>query len=290
MQLRSGRQLAWAEYGDAAGSPVFHFHGHPGSRLEGRLAASHAARAGVRLIAVDRPGMGASDFDPTRRLLDWPGCVAELADRLGLDRFAVQGASGGGPYALACAFGIPDRLTACGVIAGLGPIDRLGTRGMMLTNRLQFGLAKNVPWLLRPMFWAILGRHRRRIGNPTARRRLIERWSRGLKRTPEFEAVAEAYVAETLEAFRQGSRGAAYDARLYTEPWGFGIEEIRFSEIFLWHGEDDVNVPVDMARAVANALPVCHARYYPGETHMGVILGRLGEVLDTMKNPGGVAA
>ena len=70
--------------------------------------------------------------------------------------FAVQGASGGGPYALACACKNPDRLTARGVIAGLGPIYELGIGGMMPLNRLQFTVARKTPWLLQPLFWAVL--------------------------------------------------------------------------------------------------------------------------------------
>ena len=127
IQLRNGRRLAYALYGKPDGTPVFHFHGHPGSRLEGKLADRAARRLGVRLIVADRPGMGFSDYQPQRRLLDWPDTLVELADVLGIERFAVQGTSGGGPYALACAFRIPERLTACGVIAGLAARGRRGS-------------------------------------------------------------------------------------------------------------------------------------------------------------------
>jgi len=158
--LSDGRQLAYIECGDPVGEPVFHFHGHPGSRLEALIASDAATRAGVRLIGVDRPGMGRSDFKPRRRLLEWADDIAALADALAIDKFAVEGTSGGGPYTAACAFKLADRITACGIVAGLGPIHRFGTRGMMAVNRLQFGLARRAPWLLRPMFWLYLGRHR----------------------------------------------------------------------------------------------------------------------------------
>src|SRR5512136_816792 len=121
IRLRDGRRLGYVEFGDPAGKPIFHFHGYPGSRLEGRIIHAAAVKCGARFIAVDRPGMGLSDFKPKRTILDWPDDVVELADFLQIDQFAVEGASGGGPYSLACARKIPDRLTHVGVLSGVDP-------------------------------------------------------------------------------------------------------------------------------------------------------------------------
>jgi pimeloyl-ACP methyl ester carboxylesterase len=114
IELRDGRQLGYAEWGDSAGGPLLFFHGWPGSRLEGRLGDEAAKTCRVRLIALDRPGMGLSDFQSRRALVDWPDDVVQLADALGLERFAVLGISGGGPYAAACAWKLSDRLTHAG--------------------------------------------------------------------------------------------------------------------------------------------------------------------------------
>src|SRR4051794_20731127 len=121
LRLSDGRRLAYCEYGSPAGKPVLYFHGWPGSRLEAKLADPVAKKFNAKIIAIDRPGFGMSDFKPNRTLLDWPLDVCELADALGLDRFAVVGVSGGGPYALACARRIPERLTSVAVICGVGP-------------------------------------------------------------------------------------------------------------------------------------------------------------------------
>src|SRR5439155_22464969 len=115
IQLRDGMTLGYADYGISEGNALFYFHGHPGSRLEARFLADQAAQVGIRLIGIDRPGMGLSSFQAGRRVLDWPDDVVALADSLQLDRFAVVGFSGGDPYALACAYKIPHRLTACGI-------------------------------------------------------------------------------------------------------------------------------------------------------------------------------
>ncbi len=283
IQLQGGGELAYACYGTSGGTPVFHFHGHPGSRLEGKLADRAARRLDVRLISVDRPGMGYSTFQPQRNLLDWAAMVVELADALRIDRFAVQGASGGGPYALACAFRIPERLTACGVIAGLGSVHELGVRDMMLLNRVQFTVARRAPLMLRPLFWAFVGRNRRYLNDPEAVRRLAARLSQSSEVFGGPD-LAEAYMVSTLEAFRQGAKGPAYDARLYARPWGFRLADIELP-VYLWHGEQDRHVPIGMARAVAQAIPHCRAKFFSKEDHLTVILRHLHEVLETMRDP-----
>ena len=101
IDLSDGRVLTCVEYGESTGRPVVFFHGCPGSRGEGTLLDSRARASGLRLIVPDRPGMGGSDFQRARSLLDWPSDVTELVDSLGLERFAVLGVSGGGPYVIA---------------------------------------------------------------------------------------------------------------------------------------------------------------------------------------------
>src|SRR5688572_7771596 len=102
VRLRDGRTLAYAEYGTPQGRPLFWFHGTPGSRLQ-YIEFPESADLGLRVIAVDRPGCGLSDRKAGRTVAEWPADVAELADALGVDRYYVAGASGGGPYSLACA-------------------------------------------------------------------------------------------------------------------------------------------------------------------------------------------
>ena len=119
--LQDSRYLSYAEYGSRSGCPVFYFHGLPGSRLQRPPEIPPALRHKIRLVTIDRPGMGFSTFKPGRRLLDWPSDVEELADALGIGRFAVIGVSGGGPYAAACAYGIPGRLNAVAWKTGCSP-------------------------------------------------------------------------------------------------------------------------------------------------------------------------
>ncbi len=275
IRLADDRLLGYAQYGDPEGKPVFYFHGFPGSRLEAKLSATAAARRGVRIIALDRPGFGLSDFKHGRRIGDWPNDVTEAADALGIDRFAVLGVSGGGPYAAACALMIPQRLTAAAIVSGVGPINApAATHGMSRQNRLLFGLARRLPWLARlPMSW--IGRQARR--NPE---RLLDTMSGELPESdkavlarPEVKAALQDDIAE---AFRRGSRGPAWELVLYGRPWGFRLEDISM-EVYLWQGELDTLVPPSMGRYQARAIPNCRARFYPREGHL-LVVDRIEEI------------
>jgi pimeloyl-ACP methyl ester carboxylesterase len=181
VELTGGRTLGYGEYGDPAGPVVVYFHGHPGSRLEAKLLAEPATAHGLRLIGVDRPGMGLSAYQRRRSMREWPHDVVELADHLGIDSFAVVGFSGGGPYALACAHAIPKRLTACGIVAGVGP-----------TSRLVSFLALWLPWVLTPLAWR---RFRDQGHASRALTRFAHRWPE-----PDRTALGEPGVREALLA------------------------------------------------------------------------------------------
>jgi pimeloyl-ACP methyl ester carboxylesterase len=270
IQLSDGRALGYAEYGRRDAKTLFYFHGHPGSRLEARFFAEQANHLGSRLIAMDRPGMGQSSFKGGRRLLDWPDDVVEVADRLHIDRFAVVGFSGGGPYALACAYKIPHRLTACGIVAGVGH-----------TSRFLSFLSLWLPWLLLPLV-------RRFFRNEEQARehllRAARRWGEADRNSLLLPETSEILVASLVEAFRQGSRGPAYDGTLIGGgcPWGFKLEDITFSSLYLWHGEQDGEVPIALGRAVAEKLHRSNAISYPDEGHLSVLVNHREEIVTTL--------
>ncbi len=285
-QLHDGRTLGYAEYGAPDGTPVFYFHGYVGARLEAGAWANAAIQAGVRLIALDRPGFGLSTFQPGRHFLDWPTDVVELADHLSLQRFAVTGISGGGPYALACAFEIPERLTACGVVCGIAPME-LGTEGMSSSNRLIFSIARRFPWLLETLLWFTLGKASQ--DEATFKQRLEKSFKAG----PEPDRlvlqnadIVDHLVASTKAGFSQGGKAAALEGKLYVNAWGFHLEEITFNTLYLWHGEKDVNVPIGMARKAASRLLHCQATFYPDDAHLSLPLNHATEILQVLVKAG----
>ena len=109
VELSGGRRLGLAEYGDPEGVPVFYFHGLLSSRLEARPHDAILRELGVRLISLDRPGVGASSPQPERTLAGFAVDVRAVADRLGVDELRVVGASAGGACALSVAAELPER-------------------------------------------------------------------------------------------------------------------------------------------------------------------------------------
>jgi len=147
--LADGCTLGFAEYGVPDGIPILFFPGTPSGRLFHHPDESIAVSLGARVITIDRPGYGLSDFQRNRALLNWPDDVEELADALGFDRFPVAGISGGAPYVAACALRIPERLTAAGIINGLGPTDWQGAvEGMPGERSVGVRLGRRAPWLV----------------------------------------------------------------------------------------------------------------------------------------------
>lgn len=146
--LRDGRELAYAEYGDPQGVPVFFFHGLPSCRLM-HPDAEMSRTLGVRLLTMDRPGFGRSDPKPGRTLLDWADDVSDAAGSLGLQQFAVVGPSGGGPFVAACACKLAPRVTSAAIVGGSGPVDAPGAlAGMAPERRIGYWVAQRAPALL----------------------------------------------------------------------------------------------------------------------------------------------
>lgn len=279
-RLRDGRMLGYAEYGDPQGRPLLYFHGFPSSRLEATLAEPVAKALNIRLIAIDRPGFGLSDFKPGRTLADWPGDVGELADGLGLNRFAVVGVSGGGPYALACATLIPQRLSAVGIVCGLGPLAaEQRTRGVLWLGRLIRLLSRYTPRLT-SRFCRMVARVM--AHNPDRSVAIMIK----MAREPDKTVLAQDRVKESIlrayrEAVRSGPAGIAWELQLYSRAWNVRLEDIT-KEVHLWHGERDHVVPVSMGRHLAKTLPSCWARFYPEEGHVSLPVKHLQEILSTL--------
>jgi pimeloyl-ACP methyl ester carboxylesterase len=263
--LRDGRALGYAEYGNPGGRPVFFFHGSPGSRLQRHPDAAIATELGARIITIDRPGYGLSDFQLGRTLLDWPIDVAQVADALHFDHFAAIGLSGGGPYLLACAYSMPERLTSAIAISGMGPLDQPGTlAGIMPSMRLGLGIVRRAPWLAR---LALEPAARILRVKPVAAKKLLP----VSMPTVDKEAFARSDIQaidqqDLAEAYRNGGQALSWELVLLTRPWDFRLADIHI-KIHLWHGEQDTTVPITLARYVAHTLPNCEPHFYPDEGH-----------------------
>jgi pimeloyl-ACP methyl ester carboxylesterase len=268
VRTADGRTLAYAETGDSGGAPIFVFHGVPGSRsdFERLFGGDVLAGSGVRAIGIDRPGFGASDFQPDRRFDDWPADVASVADHLGIDRFGVLGYSAGGPYALASARALPDRLTFAGIVSGVGPAETPRFRdGMGKTDAIMTRLARLAPPLAR---LAITAATKQAERSP-------EKFSRSFDKElspPDLEihkepATRQALRAIFLESTRRGPAGVVHDYRIWARPSGLPLEEVDFP-MRVWHGDADAIVPMHHAEYVVGRLANAELTVLPGVGHL----------------------
>jgi len=240
-----------------------------------------AKSKGLRVIAPDRPGYGLSDFKPRRSIPDWASDVSELAGRLGLEKFAVLGVSGGGPYAAACAGQLPDRLTAAGMVCSVAPLEAPdATKGMVGLTRWLLFFARHAPWLAQKLagtfLMAIWGKGEQPIP-PQIEARLSETDQRALSNPDLRQMLTDS----SIEALRRGVAGAAWDGLLYSRPWGFRLQEIR-ARVHLWQGERDVIVPAAMGHYLARMIPHCEAKFYPEDGHFSLAFSRMEEIVEAL--------
>jgi pimeloyl-ACP methyl ester carboxylesterase len=276
IRLGDGRLLGFAQWGDPDGMPVLEFRGLPSSSVGDAIDPAFLLANRIRRITVDRPGVGWSDFQPGRRLLDWPDDVVELADALGIERFSVLGTSGGGPYAAACARRIPDRLVRVALVSGLGPLDRPGASdGMNPAERRIMVLSRRRPMLARAAVGLAVGVERRRPG--TILRGLAKAMPACDRAVLARSAVRASLMDSYARAFARGSRGQVHDWGLIAAPWGFRLEKIAV-EVQLWQGDQDDRVPPHHAEHMARAIPHSRLTIVRGEGHM-IAFTRIEEAL-----------
>lgn len=274
--------LSFVDHGSRDGRPVLDFHGTPSAHPEWRLALDdeRLRRLGVRVVAIDRPGCGRSSFQLGRRVSDWPLDVAAVADALQLERFAVLGHSGGGPYALACALALPERLTGVGVVSCVGPHDRPELvpgldHDVFRLRRLSLEKPRSARMVLRLMAASARPTPKRFVAQmlaalPEPDRRALEDADRRL-----------ALLAAIRESLRDGPCGGQHDFALMS-----GRSEIDpgaiATEVHLWHGELDRNATPAMGRYLAEAIPACNARFLAGEGHISTLTSHTEAILDVL--------
>ena len=279
--VADGRHLGFAEFGDPHGRAVLWMHGTPGARRQIPQAARlAAAELGVRLIGLDRPGVGHSTPHLYSSIGAFAGDLEQLVDRLGIGEFAMLGLSGGGPYVLACAEAMPGRMRVAGVLGGVAPaVGPDAAPGGVVALAATFApvlSALRVPlsWLLAGFFWST-----RPLAVPAIA--LYARFSpegdRQLFARPEMRAM---FLDDLLTGGRPGLRAPVFDVVLFGRHWGFELADVR-TPVHWWHGDADHIIPMAHGQHVVARLP--DARFYvrPGESHLGT-LAAAEEILGTL--------
>ncbi|ULP46500.1 alpha/beta fold hydrolase [Mycolicibacter virginiensis] len=275
------RQLGFAEFGAPQGRAMFWLHGTPGARrqipVEARL---YATEANIRLIGVDRPGIGSSTPFQYETVSQFADDLRTVADTLGIDKMAVIGLSGGGPYTLACAAAMPKRVVAAGVLGGVAPavgpeaidsnlmrLARLAEPVLDHAGRPISVLAAGLIRMIRPVASPALELYARL--SPEGDREMLSR--------PEFKAM---FLDDLLNGSRKQLAAPIADAVLFARPWGFRLADIKVP-VHWWHGDADHIVPFSHGKHAVALLPDARLYPIPGESHLAG-LGRAEEILRTL--------
>jgi pimeloyl-ACP methyl ester carboxylesterase len=263
-EVADGRVLGWASFGHPDGDPVLWFHGTPGARRQIPPTVDEVAlQRGFTVVAVERPGSGRSTDHRYHRVVDVAADIEALADSLGLRRFAVVGLSGGGPYALAVAHGLPERVVVASLLGGLGP-----TRGHDAVFSYLRALRFSAPLLetLRGPVGGLIGRLLP-VAAPAAHpifrayTNVLGFADRPVLGDAAFEAM---FVHDLLSAGEL--RSVAHDLALFSRHWGFSLADVA-PPVVVWQGLADTIVPPSHGHHLAARLPRGELHVRPGEGH-----------------------
>jgi pimeloyl-ACP methyl ester carboxylesterase len=285
VRLADGRLLEVFDAGPEGGELLIMNHGTPGSGMIYPGWAARCANHGIRLASYSRPGYGRSTRLEGRSIADCAADVAAVADALGGDRFYVEGHSGGGARALACAALLPDRVRAAAVIAGAAPKDAEGFdwwAGNAEENLEEFRAAELGGDALRQLLEA----WRDDMLKPSGAAVEQSLASLGSLVSPTDLAVVTPEVSAFQAVRRRHSIGESIwgwfdDDLSEMKPWGFEIASIRVP-VSIWHGEDDRFVPASHAEWLMTNVPGATRHMLPGEGHWSIKERRLDEVLDDL--------
>ena len=247
MTLPDGRVLAYTDCGAGSGPLVVYFHGAPTSRLDLVGFEDAFAALGVRVVSPDRPGYGGSSPQPHRSWNDWPADVAALVDHLDVERFGVMGLSSGGPYVVACAALLRQRVAAAAVVAGVTdmgwPDAWTGYDGNEATLMRIGDETAATAWCVK------------HYGSDGAKffEDAVEMAPADVALLSD-EAMLTGWLTTVGESFRQGVGGFAQDITVQGTPWTFDVTAVTAPTTVL-HGEADTMVPIAHGRHTADIIP-----------------------------------
>ena len=274
VRLPDGRRLDVWQGGDPLGTPLVFFHGTPGGRLQAALGDGSAARAGVRLIAFSRPGYGGST-DARTTLSSVGRDAGTVADVLGLDAFAVLGVSGGGPYAVAAAAVLPERVRVVGIVAGVGPLLELDPSAAA-DPAVRAALAGDLDEAVALQDGAMTDRGRG--SGPGARAKV---------RVGGF--VSPEILEPWTGSGRPGVpsyRGVSRDALAFTAGWDVDLGDVR-APVHLWYGDRDRTVGLEHGQWLHAHLPTSRLVVREGAGHLATLLAHWADVLTDLARDGG---
>ncbi|MET9241319.1 alpha/beta fold hydrolase [Nonomuraea sp. NPDC003709] len=283
LRLPDGRDLEYEVQGPNTGPVVLFHHGMPGSAVPMDTVLGSMTERGFRIITYSRAGYGASSPAAGRTVADTAADCAFLLTHLGVTRYLVVGWSAGGPHALASAGVAPEAIEGVLLIASFAPFDAEGLdyiKGMGAQNVAQFGMAGHgepaMRELVGQMASAVRGHASADVATEMAS--LLPPVDLAVL-TAEFGADNAANMDHGLS---RGDEGWIADLAALTSPWGFDLDAVT-APIELWHGTVDRMVPVAHGQWLAEHLPTAVPHLEPGQGHLSLAIGSLGEKLEVLR-------
>lgn len=263
LRLPDGRAMAWAEYGSARGLPCILIPDTGSSRLAPHwLLHDSALPAAIRLLAVDRPGIGMSDpigFGGTEEPAD---DLRRMVETLAVGRVAIIGIGQGADDAFAVAARYPSLVTSVSAISVRLPDYGAQRRGA----RHPFARRHAKTWDGPLSSWTS-------TAGKGADLTEVATWSRLLDR---LDAVSAQVLGDRWREadFREAvAADAAQINRTWTAParpggpaqWIVDPDSVRVP-VNLWHAEHETGTTLEAVQTFAKGLPRWQVRPTTGSS------------------------
>lgn len=284
----TNRVIAADLIGSADAPTIVYFHGTPDSRLARHPDPAATEEAGVRLVAIDRPGFGHSSFDPAGTPTTLADDLAVLLDRLGVKQVGLLAWSAGAVWALGTAAALSYRISSVCLVGGLVPVEAFGdpevraaagdTRIGMLDTAVELGptVAGELigPMLVPDPATTAVAREHLRAGHDDTD-------------TADFATIAGAedqMAAAICDSVRHGTAGVSHDVTVQYTPLGFSLAAVT-APVRLVYGVRDSTCPPEFGSWYAKALADATLDVLPDAGH-AVLLTQWTPILTHLRTSG----
>ena len=284
VSLTDGRKLGYSIIGE--GKPVLYFHGTASSRLETLLFKQLAYTNQLQIIGIDRPGYGLSTFTPRTRIQDFADDVNQLADHLSIEKFALLGWSGGGPFLLTYNALFPERVTRA-VIAGSPNLPfNVATAHNNPLARYAMKFSFIGMWALKK-FAAFVQEANKDIDcflSSKAGRNFLSGWPPEDRKYFADPAWLTLMMGAMAEGFRQGNAGVKavfQEHQLFIRNWDTLLSLVSAKNLHIWQGTEDKTCRTENAYKISKIIPSAHLEIFEGKGHCAIFdnLKKLGQIL-----------
>lgn len=274
------KKITYYTFGNPNGVPLLFYHGFPGTGKQAQLLCESHLRSEIYFIAIDRPGYGDSDPQMNLTLQKFASDIDELTTHLNVSKFINMGVSGGGPYAAAVAYYLPNKIIKSGSICGVAPITTENFKYLNSRQRKIFLMTKLLPgnalkFLVQKIYDANVNKFDQYLST-------------------DFDSIFEKdklifnnpdvgpFLMETFKlSLKNGPQGMLIDMNIISKPWGFSLDQIQ-GPYYLWHGDRDDIVHHEMSNYMNRKIPNVKYELFKGEGHYSLPYNFRDKILEDL--------